>query len=425
MFPWANIYQNVTCAVCENHSRDPYVKPVCLWEYDSVHIFGEKTETSASLIFKFGQLGSKGHRPDLYFRCHIGVLDFCHYLRTNCWPCQKWAAVGPNCLLFDLSCSAHDLLSDGYRGEAARPAICGRNQHSVSCECKPYCRGIICFASTSFAEVKTAINLSFLPCSGQDEWMTIMDDVSVQWPECTPKFDSSHVYGYTGPQFSFGSALTGSDWICRWGESSLAKRGTFDCSDGGYVLQPPDDSQHRRCLLWASVPILGAKRQMWGRDSGAGDLGVANPDKLVTDASCLRFWMRLLLSLLGSSSFFPLPLFLLLPAAATVRARALKPMAHRQVTAAWRTLRLSSSPSRWSTGVRLGRRRRAGAPPRTPHERRRPFEHSACGAVPKWNHYEFCVRRMESGVGYFWISNVNLFSSTPTRAHSWRKTERP
>ena len=69
--------------------------------------------------------------------------------------------------------------------------------------------------------------------------MTIMDDVSVQWPECTPKFDSSHVYGYTGPQFSFGSALTGSDWICRWGESSLAKRGTFDCSDGGYVLQPP------------------------------------------------------------------------------------------------------------------------------------------------------------------------------------------
>lgn len=34
--------------------------------------------------------------------------------------------------------------------------------------------------------------------------MTIMDDVSVQWPECTPKFDASYIYGYIGPAYSFG-----------------------------------------------------------------------------------------------------------------------------------------------------------------------------------------------------------------------------
>ena len=34
--------------------------------------------------------------------------------------------------------------------------------------------------------------------------MAIMDDVSVQWPECTPKFDSKYMYGYTGVEYSFG-----------------------------------------------------------------------------------------------------------------------------------------------------------------------------------------------------------------------------
>ena len=34
--------------------------------------------------------------------------------------------------------------------------------------------------------------------------MTIMDDASVQPPLCTLKFDAEHVYGYTGPAYSWG-----------------------------------------------------------------------------------------------------------------------------------------------------------------------------------------------------------------------------
>lgn len=34
--------------------------------------------------------------------------------------------------------------------------------------------------------------------------MTIMDDVSVQWPECTERFNSDYLYNYTGVQYSFG-----------------------------------------------------------------------------------------------------------------------------------------------------------------------------------------------------------------------------
>ncbi len=38
----------------------------------------------------------------------------------------------------------------------------------------------------------------------QDEWMKIMDDVSVQPPECTERFDSNFIYNYSGKQYSFG-----------------------------------------------------------------------------------------------------------------------------------------------------------------------------------------------------------------------------
>ena len=34
--------------------------------------------------------------------------------------------------------------------------------------------------------------------------MDIVDDASVQWPYCTVQFDSNHIYGYSGPQYSFG-----------------------------------------------------------------------------------------------------------------------------------------------------------------------------------------------------------------------------
>mmetsp|Transcript_28355 Transcript_28355/g.59219 ORF Transcript_28355/g.59219 Transcript_28355/m.59219 type:complete len:1163 (-) Transcript_28355:45-3533(-) len=37
-----------------------------------------------------------------------------------------------------------------------------------------------------------------------DEWMTIMDDASIQWPACTERFDSTYLYNYTGKQYSFG-----------------------------------------------------------------------------------------------------------------------------------------------------------------------------------------------------------------------------
>ena len=37
--------------------------------------------------------------------------------------------------------------------------------------------------------------------------MTIMDDVSVQWPECTPLFDTKYIYGYNGYQYSFGYSI--------------------------------------------------------------------------------------------------------------------------------------------------------------------------------------------------------------------------
>jgi hypothetical protein len=34
--------------------------------------------------------------------------------------------------------------------------------------------------------------------------MNILDDASVQWPECTERFDSNYLYNYTGQQYSFG-----------------------------------------------------------------------------------------------------------------------------------------------------------------------------------------------------------------------------
>ena len=34
--------------------------------------------------------------------------------------------------------------------------------------------------------------------------MQIMDDAEIDWPECTPRFDSSLLYNYTGQNYSFG-----------------------------------------------------------------------------------------------------------------------------------------------------------------------------------------------------------------------------
>jgi hypothetical protein len=34
--------------------------------------------------------------------------------------------------------------------------------------------------------------------------MQIMDDAEIDWPECTPRFDSSYLYNYKGPNYSFG-----------------------------------------------------------------------------------------------------------------------------------------------------------------------------------------------------------------------------
>jgi hypothetical protein len=34
--------------------------------------------------------------------------------------------------------------------------------------------------------------------------MQIMDDAEIDWPECTPRFDSSYIYNYTGRIYSFG-----------------------------------------------------------------------------------------------------------------------------------------------------------------------------------------------------------------------------
>jgi hypothetical protein len=38
--------------------------------------------------------------------------------------------------------------------------------------------------------------------------MQIMDDAEIDWPECTPRFDSSYLFNYSGQSFSFGDCGT-------------------------------------------------------------------------------------------------------------------------------------------------------------------------------------------------------------------------